>query len=125
VILDTGAVSSLLAGDRTLARVLADDDRHQLPAIVLGEYRYGLQQSRIRTRLEALLNQLEDQSEVLQVGAATAREYALVRERLRAAGKPIPENDVWIASLALEYRQPVVSRDVHFDHVHGLKRVAW
>jgi len=125
VILDTGAVSSLLAGDPTLAKLLADEDRHQLPAIVLGEYRYGLRQSRLRIRLEALLDHLEDQSEVLQVCAATAREYAQVRERLRAAGKPIPENDVWIASLALEHRQPVVSRDAHFDHVQGLKRVAW
>lgn len=125
MILDTGAVSSLLAGDRNLADILSGEDRHQLPSIVLGEYRYGLRQSRLRVRLEELIDRLEDQSDVLSVGAATAREYALVRERLRAAGKPIPENDVWIAALALEYGRPVVSRDAHFDRVHGLKRVAW
>lgn len=108
-----------------LAIALESEPRHQIPAIVLGEYRYGLQQSRLRARLEALLDRLEEQSDVLPVSASTAREYAQVRERLRAAGKPIPENDVWIAALAMEHGKPVVSRDVHFDSVQGLKRVGW
>jgi predicted nucleic acid-binding protein len=36
-----------------------------------------------------------------------------------------PENDVWIAALALQHRLPVVSRDRHFDRVEGLERRSW
>mgnify|MGYP001319100759 CR=1 FL=1 len=31
----------------------------------------------------------------------------------------------WIAALAVQHRLPVASRDAHFDHVRGLRRVAW
>ena len=38
MILDTNAVSALLAGDRSLYDLLSLDERHQLPVIVIGEY---------------------------------------------------------------------------------------
>ena len=125
MILDTNAISALFIGDSNLAKVLAGSLRHHLPVIVLGEYRYGLLQSRDRARLGALLNQLERQSVVLEIDRATTRVYARVREQLRERGTPIPENDVWIAALAVQHRLPIVSKDNHFDVVPGLKRIAW
>jgi predicted nucleic acid-binding protein len=125
VILDTGAISALLANDRSLLELLRPIGRLLLPAIALGEYRFGLERSRLRIAIEPRLNELEAQSDVLAVGAETARVYGRIREGLRAAGTPIPENDIWIAALALEHGQPVVSRDGHFDRVPGLKRVGW
>ena len=40
-------------------------------------------------------------------------------------GRPIPENDVWIAALARQHELPIVSRDEHFDDVPGVERLAW
>jgi predicted nucleic acid-binding protein len=125
VILDTNAVSALLAGEPALGDVLAAQERHQLPVVVIGEYRYGLLRSRHREPLERLLGELADECEVLEVGRVTAQHYAEVRDELRRRGRPIPENDVWIAALAREHAQPVVSRDEHFDHVVGIRRVGW
>lgn len=125
MILDTGAISALLANDRSLVEFLRPVARLLLPVIALGEYRFGLERSRLRVAIEPRLNELEAQSDVLPVGAETARVYGRVREALRAAGTPIPENDIWIAALALEHGRPVVSRDEHFDRVSGLKRVRW
>ena len=51
--------------------------------------------------------------------------YANIRHRLRLAGTPIPENDIWIAALALEHQQQVLSNDHHFDLVEGLVRISW
>lgn len=68
---------------------------------------------------------LEAEMEVLAVTAATSRFYAAVREELRALGRPIPENDVWIAALAREHGLALLSRDSHFDFVPGLLRVGW
>ncbi|MEM9595846.1 MAG: PIN domain-containing protein [Acidobacteriota bacterium] len=48
-----------------------------------------------------------------------------MREELRTQGRPIPENDVWIAALARQHDEPVVSRDRHFEAVQGLRVVAW
>lgn len=125
MILDTNAISALFAGNDSLARVLAASPRHQVPVIVLGEYRYGLKRSRHQERLENLLDQLEHESDVLTIDAGTAAIYAEVREQLRQRGTPLPENDVWIAALVLQHRQPLVSQDTHFDSVTGLQRIGW
>jgi tRNA(fMet)-specific endonuclease VapC len=125
VILDTNAVSSLFAGDSVLADVLAASSRHHLPVIVIGEYRFGLLRSRHRERLALLLAALIRESSVLVVDQVTAEIYSQVREDLRTKGRPIPENDIWIAALALQHQQPVVSRDDHFDSVRGLVRLGW
>ena len=125
MILDTNAVSSLFAGDSALPDVLAASSRHHLPVIVIGEYRFGLLRSRHRERLADLLAALIRESSVLVVDQVTAGIYSEVREDLRTKGRPIPENDIWIAALALQHRQAVVSRDDHFDSVRGLVRLGW
>lgn len=125
LILDTNAVSALLAGDPALGEVLAGDERHHLPVIVIGEYRYGLRGSRFRGHLQSLLEILIRESFVLRIDEATAEAYSEVRDELRRKGRPIPENDIWIAALARQHRQTLVSRDGHFDYVPDLRRVAW
>lgn len=125
MILDTNAVSALFVGDPELGKVLAVDPRHHLPVIVIGEYRYGLLASRHRSHLEKLLETLSRESFILQVEEATAEAYSQVRDDLRRKGRPIPENDIWIAALARQHQLPVVSRDDHFDYVPDLRRVTW
>ncbi|MDP1920884.1 MAG: type II toxin-antitoxin system VapC family toxin [Myxococcales bacterium] len=123
--LDTNAVSALFEGDEALVALLGRADRLSLPVIVVGEYRYGLQRSRHRRQLEVLLQQLVAASEVLTVGLETTVVYAQTRERLRARGRPLPENDVWIASLCLEHGLELVTRDSDFEHVEGLRTASW
>jgi tRNA(fMet)-specific endonuclease VapC len=125
VILDTNALSAFLAEDGALLTLLADTPELHLPAIVLGEYRFGLANSRKRRILLPLLDALESDCLVLDVDAFTARKYAEVRDELRRAGTPIPENDLWIAALARQHALEVVSCDAHFDQVHGVRRRAW
>lgn len=125
MILDTNAVSGILAGDPGLDDLLAEFDRHHLPTLVVGECRYGLERSRMRQDLEARLRILISDSIVLSVDLATTLHYAGVREELRRQGTPISENDVWIAALARQDGLPVVSRDGDFDNVPGLIRHSW
>ncbi|MEO6870606.1 MAG: PIN domain-containing protein [Chthoniobacterales bacterium] len=125
MILDTNAGSNLFRGDRLLEKLLAEDERHQLPVIVVGEYAFGLTQSRGQRQLQTLLNQPVRESEALEIDLETARFYAQVRRYLRQQGQPIPQNDLWIAALCLQHRQRLVSRDLHFDSIPELKRVEW
>jgi len=96
-----------------------------IPVIVLGEYRYGIAQSRNRPHYEEWLKQLTANCSVLDVDDETASEYALVRAELKRGGRPIPGNDVWIAALAHQHAMPVISRDEHFDVVPKVKRISW
>jgi len=68
---------------------------------------------------------LIQRSIVLPVDLDTTFHYARVRHELRQKGRPIPENDLWIAALASQHSLRIVSHDLHFDEVAGLERVTW
>jgi len=123
--LDTNAVSALFEGDAALLARLAPVSRLALPVMVVGEYRYGLLRSRHRKQLAALLDDLVAASELLLVDDETTHVYAQTRERLRAQGRPLPENDVWIAALCRQHSRALVTRDSDFEHVEGLKVISW
>jgi tRNA(fMet)-specific endonuclease VapC len=125
VILDTNALSAFVDGDAGVGEILRREPRAAIPVIVLGEFRYGIAQSRRRAEYEAWLDSHLDRFDVLAVTDETAAEYAALRVALKQAGRPIPANDAWIAALALQHRLPVLSRDEHFDAVPRLDRRSW
>jgi tRNA(fMet)-specific endonuclease VapC len=92
---------------------------------VLGEFRYGIAQSRYRRTYETWLESQLQHFDVLVVTDETAVTYAALRVALKRAGSPIPANDAWIAALALQHHLVVLSRDQHFDAVPGLVRESW
>ena len=96
-----------------------------IPVIVVGEFAFGIAQSRHREAYERSLQQMPNRCTVLGIGIETARHYAAIRLELKGAGKPIPANDVWIAALSRQYAIPVMRRDSHFDFVGGLRRRTW
>ena len=125
MILDTNALSAFVDGDPKVGVILRRAPRAMIPVIVIGEFRYGIAQSRNRRIYEAWLATRLAEFEVLPVTEATASAYAALRVELKRAGRPIPANDAWIAALALEHRSAVLSRDEHFDVVPGLERRYW
>ncbi len=125
MILDTNALSAFVDGEEGVAEVLRRQVRAAIPVIVLGEFRYGISQSRHRPAYEAWLESQLPYFDVLAVTEETSVAYAALRLSLKRAGRPIPANDAWIAALALQHRLPVLSRDGHFDAVPGLERKSW
>ena len=125
MILDTNALSAFVDGDRDLIRVIGKEPELAVPVIVLGEYLYGIRQSRLRARYEEWLRRRLPLFHVLDVRQETAGWYAEIRRELKEAGKPIPSNDIWIAALAKEHRLSVVSRDGHFEVVNGVRVLRW
>jgi predicted nucleic acid-binding protein len=125
VILDTNGLLAMADGDKNLEPLLQRATEIAIPVIVLGEYRYGIRQSRNRTRYERWLEEAIASCRVLVVDEGTAGQYAEVRDELKRSGRPIPGNDLWIAALARQHALPLLSRDRHFDFVPGLKRLGW
>ncbi len=50
----------------------------------------------------------------------TAEYYALIVRRLKAKGRPIPTNDIWIAANAMKHGLALYSFDGHFGQIEGL-----
>ena len=125
MILDTNALSAFVDGHTAVGDVLRRQARAAVPVIVLGEFRYGIAESRHRSAYEAWLESHLPRFDVLAVTEETATAYAKLRVALKRSSRPIPANDAWIAALALQHRLPVLSRDQHFDVVPGLERTAW
>jgi tRNA(fMet)-specific endonuclease VapC len=125
LILDTNALSAFADGDPALRRAIEDEPDLAVPAVVLGEYLFGIRQSRLRAQYEAWLRQNSAVLPVLRIGPATAARYAELRSLLKSAGRPIPSNDLWTAALAREYGCKVTSRDRHFESVPGIRLLSW
>ena len=125
MILDTNAVSAVADNQAAAVPIFSSAASIELPAIVLGEYRFGIAQSRRRKEYEKWLEELIAATRVLSVDEETSKHYAQIRSELKKAGKPIPSNDLWIAALARQHRLPLMSQDAHFDAVPGLKRIGW
>lgn len=125
MIVDTNALSAAANDDPAIIVILTRADQMAIPVIVLGEYRYGIAQSRHRATYEGWLAGLLRDCVVLDINEPTAQHYAEITLDLRHKGKPIPTNDLWIAALCRQHSLPLLSRDRHFDQVTGLKRIGW
>jgi len=121
VALDTSVAIDVLAA-KADARLLAGINEHLLPAPVVGELRYGALNSRKAAENLAKVEALVTRCAVLNVTVTTAKVYAELGLALRQKGKPIPENDLWIAALCVEHQVPLAAVDAHFDAIDDLER---
>lgn len=121
LLLDTNAVIALFTGEPAAAQRFESDDAVFLCVHVMGELRYGaLASSRVAENL-ARLERFTNLIPVLPCDAETVVHYADIRFGLRKRGKPIPENDIWIAAIARQHGLTLLSRDAHFRRIGGLE----
>ena len=112
-------------GDPALKPILSQVSELAIPVVVLGEYLYGIAQSRNRARYEKWLSGVIADCRVLRLDEETAAEYAKLRGERKRQGLRIPANGIWIAALARQHAMAVLSRDEHFDFVPKLRRIGW
>ncbi len=122
VLLDTNAYTALRLGDEAVLDVLGRAETVFMSAIVLGELHAGFKGG---SREAANRGELEEFNRrptvrILHVTQETAEIFGTVKHRLKAAGSPIPINDVWIAAQATETGSFLVTYDEHFTTVPGL-----
>jgi tRNA(fMet)-specific endonuclease VapC len=109
----------------TVTYQLADADEVFVPIMVLGELYYGAQKSAWSASNIAQIDDFAAQSSILVCDLTTAQQYGESKNALRARGRPIPENDLWIAAIALQYSLTLATRDDHFREIDGLATVKW
>lgn len=122
LVLDTCAYSGLMRGDPRFSKAVRAAESLVLPATVLGELLYGFRLgSRNRENREQLDSFLSSSFVSFKpVNQVVCERYALIMQQLRAKGRPIPSNDVWIAAHTLALGAELLSSDQHFSGIDGL-----
>ncbi|MDQ1352803.1 MAG: tRNA(fMet)-specific endonuclease VapC, partial [Acidobacteriota bacterium] len=91
-----------------------------IPVTVIGELYFGAFKSqKIEKNLESISNLL-DTANVLDDNAETAKVYGEIKNNLKKKGKPIPENDIWIAAIARYNALTLLTNDEHFKEISDL-----
>jgi len=118
--LDTSAYGEFKRGHRPVVELISQARWIGVPAVVLGELRYGFLRGHRSDENERELNEFLDHPVVktLSVDEEASQRYAEIFSVLRRAGTPIPTNDVWIAALAVREGVPILTYDAHFERVH-------
>jgi tRNA(fMet)-specific endonuclease VapC len=109
-LLDTNIVIALFASDPDVMDFLNDAEEVFIPSIVIGELYYGAHKSSRAKENVARIDDFAASNVILSCDAETARWYGEAKDKLRQRGRPIPENDLWIAAIALQYDGSLVVR---------------
>lgn len=125
VLLDTSVVVRHFRDGNALALHLAAFEELYLPQTALAELYAGAYRS---ARPEKNVQQIErflEAVDVLLPDESTPELYGRIAAQLAQAGTPIPQNDIWIAAIALQSGLPLATCDAHFGHVTGLQLLRW
>jgi predicted nucleic acid-binding protein len=122
IAIDTNIYTSFKVNDQCVVETFRDCDLIGVDITVIAElfsgFSLGAKEKRNKQELEAFLN--SPRVEVLLHDLETADYYALIVKRLRAKGRPIPTNDIWIAANAMKHGLALYSFDNHFEEIEGL-----
>ncbi len=125
LLLDSNVFIDFCQGDPEVVERLEAASEIGVPFVVLAEIRAGAQIVKRGQAQARVLAELLNQPGVscIHSSDATTHHYAALYAQLRKAGTPIPTNDLWIASLALERDFILYTRDAHFDAIPQLPKV--
>lgn len=124
VLLDTVIVAAYLNREQSI-RDKIDTVNIHLSSITIGELFYGAYKSnKIASNIQRIRD-IESISTIIDCDAITGDYYGQIKQSLKRKGRPIPENDIWIAATALQHGLTLISRDAHFNEVDGLDLATW
>jgi tRNA(fMet)-specific endonuclease VapC len=121
----TSIAVALFKDDVKVRQQIAASPEVFVPVMAIGELCFGALHS---PRVEENLKQVREfatSSTVLVCDLATAELYGQTKNELKAKGRPLPENDVWIAAIARQHSLTLITRDQHFKEIDGLLLEEW
>jgi tRNA(fMet)-specific endonuclease VapC len=111
--------------DKSLKSKIEGAESIFIPSTVIGELYFGAEKSKHKKENYKKIKVLIEESIILNCDSETARQYGIIKESLRKKGRPMPENDIWIAAISKQYGLELITRDDHFRFIDGLKTSDW
>lgn len=124
-LLDTNIIIALFQAEPSVQENLVQAEQVFVPSIVIGELYYGAYRSGRVAENVTRVQEFAASNTILECDAITAQQYGQIKNALRVKGRPLPENDIWIAAIAQQYQLILVSRDQHFREIDGLSVESW
>ena len=122
IAIDTNVYTAFKCDDQAVIEAFRNCDLIGVDITVVAElfsgFILGGKEKKNREELEEFLN--SPRVELLPHDLETAEYYALIVRRLKAKGRPIPTNDIWIAASAMKHGLALYSFDTHFQDIEGL-----
>ena len=122
-LVDTNIVIDVFKGNKEIADYLYKLPDIYISSIALGELYTGINRVANRAKHLKKLNDFLKLTTLLNVDGETAVIYGELIADLYKLGKPIPTNDVWIASIAIQYNLTLLTADRHFAEINNLKSI--
>ena len=124
-LLDTNVIIALLEGDDAVLFHLDQAPEVFIPAVALGELFFGAAKSGRPSENTDRVERFAADRTIITCDLDVAREYGLLKQHLKEMGRPLPENDIWIAAAAKHHGMVLVTRDRHFQAVQNLHTADW
>ena len=125
LLIDTNRYTDLIRGEPETLRLASEADQLFLAFISLADLHAGFRIGSKRADNEKRLKQFLTRPGVgvLYPDEQTVNIYADMKAQLRRQGTPIPDHDIWIAALALQYQLTLCTHDRHFDHLPQVAKI--
>lgn len=123
ILLDTNAYTRYLAGEKKVLHVLGRAEIVYMSVIVLGELFAGFKGGSRNSENKVLLDEFlhKPTVKILSITLETSEVFGQIKNTLKTAGTPLPINDIWIASNAVETGSVVITYDTHFEKIMGMR----
>jgi tRNA(fMet)-specific endonuclease VapC len=93
--------------------------------LTIAELEYGAANSARPEENRSKIDCFTDELEIVAFDSAMARQFGAIKRALKQLGRRIGEFDIAIAASALAEGRIVVTHDVDFQNVEGLKTEDW
>lgn len=123
-LLDTVIVAGYFNGDPAIKSHLIGATVY-VSSTTIGELYFGAYKSQRVAQNVQNIREFIQIIPVLPCTAFTADWYGKIKRELQTKGRPIPENDIWIAASAMEHGLILATRDNHFKVVDTLTVDLW
>ena len=124
-LLDTNIAVLYLNNDPAIVSKMYNHFNVCISTISVGELHYGFNNSKNKEKNMILLYRFFDNIDIIDVTKTVAYQYSNLRLKLKSLGKPIPDNDIWIAAIAQEHDFILVTRDKHFLNLDFIETEYW
>jgi tRNA(fMet)-specific endonuclease VapC len=120
-VLDTNVITKILDKDPAAIHMIENIEKLYTSIIVVGELYYAaLKSGRVEANLEIFREALSCM-EIISIDETISMAYAKIKLDLTKKGKPIPDNDIWIAACASVHNLSVATFDGHFSEISQIE----
>jgi tRNA(fMet)-specific endonuclease VapC len=120
-LLDTSIVVHFFKKNVQITKRLDELSEVFISTVAIGELYYGAYCSSAPEKHIIMIEDFLQQCKIISIDKQCSITYGKIKAQLKVKGKPIPENDIWIASVALANNFTLYTTDNHFAEIPDIK----